>query len=169
MWRYAVCAWFWKVHVECHDIRISFTSLSFCLFDCYVCGFLPCDDHQFLLMWADVRALDNGNGNRDAAAWWVWTGIGLSMEPSTEEMLLVRFLSFWTRVVLLLMYCTYVRPSDAYFLLLRICLWYCVPSYPIFTLWISMYVAFYLNWIYLFNWDVTQITSFINNFNNFLF
>jgi len=133
-----------RVHVECHDIRISFTSLPFCLFDCYVCGFFICDDHQFLLMWADVRALGSSNGNRDAAAWWVWTCIGLSMESSAEDMLLVRFLSSWIRVVLLLMYCSYVRPSDAYFLLLRTCLGYCVPSDPIFcTPWIFMYVAFY--------------------------
>jgi len=48
-------------------------------------------------MWADVRARGSGNDNKDAAAWWLWTDFGLSMEPFVEEMLLVRFLLSWTR------------------------------------------------------------------------
>jgi len=36
-----------KLHVECYDIRDTFTSLPFCLFVCLCVVFLLCDDHQF--------------------------------------------------------------------------------------------------------------------------
>ena len=146
-----VYAWFWKVHVECHDIRISFTSLPFACLIVMCVVFLLSDDHQFLLMWTYVRTPSSGNDNRDVAAWWLWTGIRLSMEPVAEGMLLVGFLLSKQELVLLLIYCTYVRQCGASFLLLWICLWYGVPSYPNFrTLWIFMYVAFYyIGFIYL--------------------
>jgi len=61
-----VYAWLWKVHVECHDIRISFISLPFACLIVMCVVFLLCDDHQSLLMWADVRIPRSGNNNRNA-------------------------------------------------------------------------------------------------------
>jgi len=39
-----------KLHVECYDLRISFTSLPFCLLVCLCVVFLLYDDHQFFFM-----------------------------------------------------------------------------------------------------------------------
>jgi len=36
-----------------------------------------------------MRTPDSGTNDIDAAAWWLWTGIGLTMEPTTEGDLLV--------------------------------------------------------------------------------
>ena len=55
----------------------------------FVCDFSPLRWSSILLMWADVRTLGSGNDNRDATTWWLWMGLGLTMESTTEGVLLV--------------------------------------------------------------------------------
>ena len=62
-----------------------------CLYGC-VCGFPPLQWSSMLLMWVDARTRGSGNGNEDATTWWLWTGLGLTREPSAEEVLLSRFI-----------------------------------------------------------------------------
>jgi len=66
--------WIWMVF--CVPVWWLFASLPFCLLVCYVWS-LPLQWSPTSLMWADVRTLGSGDGNRDAAAW----GIGQVLGP----------------------------------------------------------------------------------------
>jgi len=93
---------------ECYNIRVCYTSLPFCLFVCCV-WLSPLRWSSILLMWADVRTPGSGNDSRDVAAWWLWTGIRLTMGLAAEGVLLDTFslvldknlCYFWTIVLML--------------------------------------------------------------------
>jgi len=93
---------------ECYNIRICYTSLPFRLFVCCV-WLSPLRWSLILLMWADVRTPGSGNDSRDAAAWWLWMGIELTMGPVAEGVYLVRIslvmdknlCYFWTIVLMI--------------------------------------------------------------------
>jgi len=94
--------------VECYNIMICYTSLPFRLLVCCV-WLSPLRWSSILLMWADVRTPGSGNDSRDAAAWWLWTGIELTMGSAAEGVYLVRIslvldknlCCFWTIVLMI--------------------------------------------------------------------
>jgi len=128
---------------ECYNIRICYTSLPFLLLVCCV-WLSPLRWSSILLMWADVRTLGSGNDSRDAAAWWLWTGIELIVGPAAEGVYLVRISLVLDKTLCCFWLIVLMIGSVCLFSLLWIGLGYCVPSYTNFcTLWIFIYVVFY--------------------------
>jgi len=146
----AIYAWIWNCMLSVWYENF-FTSLPFaCLYDCV--WFLPLRWSSTLLMWADVRTSGSGN-NRDAAVWWYLGRLSGS---------LWRGLSVWSLVVVVVVvslalgeFCISFRPVEPLHFVIDM-LGYCVRHIPSFrTLWIFNICGVYLNWFYLFNWDVT--------------
>jgi len=105
-------------------------------------------------MWADVGALGSGNDNRDAAAWWLWTGIGLTLGAhSYWSFSSLSFFRPWRDFV------PCFRPCGASFFCYEY-VWGTVYFISHFSYSLDIYVwGVLLNWIYLFNWDVTFMVS----------
>ena len=119
-----------EMYVECTMWILS--PLAYLLLVCMiVCGFLPCDDHQ--------------------PYWCEQTSIGLTLGTHSLELSSnSSFSRTWRDFVLRL---GHVGP----FLFVMNMLEYCVHHIPKFcTLWIFLYVVFYLNWFYPFNRDVAE-------------
>jgi len=116
------------------------------LYGC-VCDLPPLKWSLILLMWADVRTNDSGNGDGDATAWWLWTGMGLTMEPSAEEVLLSRFIFLYKNL------CCY------WSILIR--LGSVVP--PLFLLWtwlgiLCTFLSYFCTlWIFIYVWRFIKL------------
>jgi len=121
-----------------------FASLPFCLLVCYVWT-LPLRWSSTLLMWADVRTLGIGDGNRNVAAWRTRQVLGPLWGPLPTDSLIYVFLYEQDLVSLIVL-------RSVYFWLGQVgppflVIWFltcCICSYPKpCTLWLFKYVMFY--------------------------
>jgi len=137
----------------CWVYDVNTFSLAYPLLVCMiVCGFLLCDDHQ--PYWCEQT-------------WEPLTMVTIIEMPQFDEILDVYRAHFGEPQLLEFSSNSFSRTwRDS---VLRVghvgpfpfvmnMLGYCVRHIPNFcTLWIFLYVAFYLNWFYPFNWDIIVI------------
>ena len=159
VWLLSIYAWLydWMMIIMMYEFCAPAYPFA-CLYGC-VCGFPPLQWSSTLLMWEDVRTRGSGNGNGDATAWWLRTGMGLTIRPSAEEVLLSRFIFLYKNLCccwyILIRLGSVVPPLFCYEHGWGIV--YLLIQFPHF--WYLYMCDALLNWIYLFNWGVTYYNS----------